>query len=390
MGTLIVMFYTFGGILTIFCFVYCDELRKGKNIMSAQKLRIVFISHSLGNGGAERASSIIASELARRGCNILFLAVYNDMVTYELHDDVKYTYLRVNTNNKVRKYLKRVSGLKKVLDNYQPDWVISFITQEVLPLHFLGRYRIIYSERTNPAAKPWYLRLITFASYSLSYQVVFQTEGARLYFPKHIQKKSKVITNPVMDNLPIWNPENHNKVVMTAGRITPEKNHKMLIKAFALFHKEHPDYFLKIYGEPRYKEAKEELINLVQDLDIGEYVEFPGFSDDIHSIMQNASVFVLTSNYEGLSNSMLEAMAIGIPTICTDCPAYGAREYINDGNNGFLVEMNDYDALAFKMSSLVDNKDMAKSIHNESIKIRKMIDKKTVINQWMEILEQND
>lgn len=365
------------------------KYNKEKQYVSS-KNKILFISHGLGNGGAEHASSIIASELAKIGCNILFLAVYNDMVTYELHDDVKYKYLNVDTNNKVRKYLKRVSGIKKVLDNFQPDWVISFITQEVLPLHFLGKYRIIYSERTNPAAKPWYLRMITFASYSLSYQVVFQTEWARSYFSKYIQKKSSIIANPVVDNLPIWDPGNNSKVIITAGRISPEKNHKMLIKAFALFHKKHPDYHLKIYGKPIYKEAKEELIKLTNELNVGEYVEFPGFSNDIYLIMQNAAIFVLTSNFEGLSNSMLEAMAIGIPTICTDCPAYGAREYIDDGKNGFLVKMNDYDTLAFKMSFLVDNKDMAQSIHNESIKIRNVIDKETVISQWMKILEQND
>lgn len=349
--------------------------------------KIVFISHSLGNGGAERASSIIASGLSRIGYEVTFIAVYNDKVTYELEEHIRYIYLNVQKNSKITRYFARVKKIREIISSINPDLIISFITQEVLPISIWGKYKIIYSERTNPSAKSFLLRVITNFAYRLSYRVVFQTNGAKSYFGNAIRRKSVVIANPIISNLPFWNMEEHENAIVTVGRITPEKNQKMLIKAFAIFLKRHPDYVLKIYGEPRYKEAKDELVSLVKELEIEKYVFFPGFSGDIHNLMSNSAIFALTSNYEGLSNSMLEALCIGIPTICTDCPSYGAREFITNGLNGFLVDVDDSISLSNRMCEIADSRELQKRFYEHTKSIRERTSIETIISQWRNLIK---
>ena len=141
---------------------------------------------------------------------------------------------------------------------------------------------------------------------------------------------------------------------------------------------------MEIYGEgPLLQELKEYCFKLK----IEEYVKFPGYSKNINHIMAESSIFVLSSDFEGLSNSMLEALAIGIPTVCTDCQPGGASLYIKDGINGMLVPVGDSKALANKIKMLVENMHLCENISRESIKIRNELDENYIIQQWNNIIE---
>jgi glycosyltransferase involved in cell wall biosynthesis len=144
-------------------------------------------------------------------------------------------------------------------------------------------------------------------------------------------------------------------------------------------HKSFPEYELHIYGEG---EEKENLVEYITKKRITEKVFLDGFFANIHEEIKDAAMYVSTSNYEGMSNSMLEALALGIPTICTDCPSGGARMVITNGVNGLLIPVGDEKALIEAMFFLIENpKDSARmSINGEKIVDR--LSEKKIVDKW--------
>lgn len=348
--------------------------------------KIVFVAHGLGNGGAERVASILASNFAERGYEVTYLAVYNNNITYSLDDRVDYQYLDINNANKFSRFIRRSHRICQYIDEIKPEVIISFIVQEMVYTSLKNKYKIIYSERTNPESKNLLLRTVTNMVYKKSKMVVFQTPGARDYFEKKIREKSTIILNPIEKTLPTWNGDKHEKVIITACRIAREKNLEMLIRAFRTFSEKHRDYILKIYGKSENLVILDELKSLVSSLNLDNRVMFPGYVKNIKDLLSDSAIFALTSNFEGLSNSMLEALCIGIPTICTDCPAGGAAMVIKNGENGFLVSMNDSDALSQRMMEIVDSRELQIKLSSNALKLREQLDVSIIMDQWEEAI----
>ena len=165
-----------------------------------------------------------------------------------------------------------------------------------------------------------------------------------IYYPESIRKKGVVIPNPIaVDNPSTVNSGEENNRVIAAGRLHKQKNFPLLIRAFAAFSKDFPNYSLDIFGEGEEREA---LQKIVKNLSLTDKVFLKGKTDALFDEFLKSTIYVSSSDYEGISNSMLEAMAAGLPTICTDCPCGGARATIKDGVNGLLVPVGDEDALA--------------------------------------------
>ena len=97
-------------------------------------------------------------------------------------------------------------------------------------------------------------------------------------------------------------------------------------------------------------------------------------------------MFVSSSDYEGMSNSMLEAMALGLPVICTDCPAGGARAVIRNGENGILTPVGDANALYLAMKNLAETPDFAETLGKNAVKIRTEQSVEKIIEKWMDII----
>ena len=98
-------------------------------------------------------------------------------------------------------------------------------------------------------------------------------------------------------------------------------------------------------------------------------------------------MFVSSSDYEGMSNSMLEAMAMGLPCVCTDCPAGGARAVIKDGENGLLTPVGDSHALYLAMKKIAENPGLANKLSQNSVKIRNKQSVDKIIKKWMELID---
>lgn len=347
--------------------------------------KIAIISHGLSDGGAERVAALLANNFAKQGENVTFIAVYSSEREYELNHNIKYKYIEVSCKNKILRMLKRAKLVNKEIEKIKPDIIISFIINEVIITNIKSKYPIIYSLRIDPniVMKKYINKKLCKFSYKRARNIVFQTPDAMSFFDKKIRRKGIIIGNPLTPHLPYWKDSIHKKRIITACRLTPQKNLKMLIDAFNEFYKKHADYILEIYGKG---ELKEQLQKYCFDLGIEKNVFFPGHSKEIHKIMAESSIFALTSDFEGLSNSMLEALAIGIPTICTDCPPGGAKMYINNNENGFLVKVGDTKDLVEKFNLLADKKELSTSFSDESIKIRDELNEEKVLSKWNEII----
>lgn len=349
-------------------------------------MRIAIVAHGLSNGGAERVSSLVANHFARVGHQVLFVAAYSPERVYPLDEAVAYVYINGDYKNKLRKGLSRSVDIDKAIRKFRADMAISFIISEMVVSSIRKTVPIVYSLRIDPAraCSGKVNKKLCFSAYSRAAGIIFQTPDARDYFPEHIRKKGVVIPNPLTRNLPVWDCENSEKTIVTACRLSAQKNLPMLISAFAKFHEAHPDYTLRIYGDGP---LLEEMKAFAKNCGVEKQVSFPGYAKNIHEIMAGSGIFALTSNYEGLSNSMLEALAIGVPTVCTDCPPGGAALYIEDGVSGMLVPVGDVEELTKRFCRMAEDRELCLSMSENARKIREVLDVDKVLKQWEAVLE---
>lgn len=349
--------------------------------------RVAIIAHGLSDGGAERVASMVANFYAQQGHKVLYLAALCPDREYPLDEGITYRYIDVRKTPKATWFLRRSLEIDRQLREFGAEMAVSFLEKDAIVSNLRRTVSMVYSLRSDPAnsTRNPALKHIVFFSYRRAKKIVFQTQGAMDFFPADIREKGTIIPNPLTRNLPYWDPHNQVKRIITACRLTPQKNLPMLLRAFAIFHSNHPDYRLEIYGKGP---LLAELQGLCRELNIQDAVAFPGHSKDIHNIMATSAAFVLSSNFEGLSNSMLEALAIGVPTICTDCPPGGAREYITDGANGFLVPVGDVLALAEKLEWLATDPGLCQRMSWQATHVRQKLNPDTVLAQWERVVEE--
>lgn len=296
----------------------------------------------------------------------------NDEVPhYSVPNTIKRYYLHnTNTKGHLFKNIKRIRLLRKILKKEQPDIAVSFLGRPNIRLLIATkglRFKKIVSVRNDPRYEYGMSRLKrSFANWLFKRAdgVVFQTEEARNYFNKIKDKKSFIISNSVDSAFYDinCNPCLNNSIV-TFGRLEKQKNHAMLIDAFNLISNDFPEINLSIFGNGSlYPSLKEK----IEVLNLTERIFLKGNTDAVAQELKNAKLFVLSSDYEGMPNSLMEAMAAGVPCISTDCPCGGPRMLIRSGVNGLLVPCKDKNALAAAMRTILSNKSIQKEFNEKA------------------------
>jgi len=170
------------------------------------------------------------------------------------------------------------------------------------------------------------------------------------------------------------------KKIVSVGRLELQKNQKMLIDAFALVHSQLPEYTLDIYGEGSMRTVLQEKID---SYGLHEAITLQGIEKNIYQRLSEAALFVLPSDYEGMSNALMEALAIGLPTVSTDHPAGGARSLIENGKNGLLTPVGNKEAMAEAIVSLLRDPVYAQKMSAQSRKIRQQLASDVIAKQWV-------
>lgn len=348
-------------------------------------MRITFFIGGLKDGGAERVTCNLANYLVGKGHEVEILTM-GESDSYPLDYRVTRQVLLYNKERKsvLRNIYTRKRRLKEYLEQHECDCYVVMLPLTTILLLSMKKYtkaQIIASERSYPAN----LSLITRASLLLLSKRakgwVFQTPLVREWYGKHIGgAKFAIIPNAVNEAF-LLSPYDgvRKKVIVAIGRMTNGKNYSLLLNAFAKISAELPDYKLIILGEG-YK--RNELQLLAQDLCISSKVDMPGYVKDIPSRLYAASLYVLTSNYEGMPNTLMEAMALGLPCISTDCDGGGAAFLIENEKNGLLVPKEDVDALVCAMRRMLTDRVFAEQCGREAHKICQRLAPENIYGQW--------
>ena len=348
-------------------------------------MRIGFIAHGLSNGGAERVESILANFLAQNGHEVLFIAALSAEKTYELDERVIYKHRPAKSNNMIIKLIQKNINVYRDIKNFKADVIISFLTNEAFLVGLTTNAPIICTLRNDPYNynNTSFKKIIRKYLFKISKKVVFQTIGAKNYFDEDIRSKGVIIGNPLKSDLPYWKDYPHEKWIITACRLEKQKNIPMMLESFAEFKKRFPEYCLKICGTGQ---LLNELESYAEELNIRDSVDFLGFQSDVHDIMARSEMFILTSDYEGVSNSMLEALSMGMPVVCTDSSPGGAATYINDGVNGVLIPVGDTKAFNNAMVKVISDTNFKKQISTEAVNIRNELDINRILEMWKSVI----
>lgn len=341
------------------------------------KLKIAFISNHLYGGGSERV--LIA--LANYFCDYYDVNIvsFENEKTYPINKSIKL--FNVGQGNNLIVQAKKIRKVLKVL---KPNIVVSFeyfVNLCTIIAAYGLNSRIIVSERNDPAIVGSGIikdRLRNYL-YSKVFKLVCQTNDAKEYFPEYIKEKTVVIMNPLKNDLPLPYVGIRDKKIVTFCRLNKQKNLRLLIKAFGRFHEDFKDYKLTIYGDGP---EKTDLIKFINLMNLNECITLVPNTKDVHSLILKSSMFVSSSDYEGLSNSMLESLAIGLPTICTDCPCGGARMVIEDNYNGLLVPTNDEVALCLAMKKIATDSGYANVLAQNASQIKQKLNINKIALQW--------
>lgn len=351
--------------------------------------KILFVIGKMSNGGAERVVSLLAGELNKKGYEISIITIIDNTIDYQLDPQIHIIPVKYKGKG-VRKNFFRIIDLRNEMKKH--DIVISFLAIINMATLLAGvglKKYVILSERNDPAKEPGnkierVIRNLLYKIFHCNY-FVFQTTDARNYFSDSIKRKSIIIPNPISE-LPAPYLGERKRRIVTIARLEPQKNLKLLLRSFARIVDKYPDYTLDIYGKgPQLEELKE----YKERLNLQDKVKFHGFVNNVYEEIKDAGMYVMSSDYEGISNGMLEALGLGIPVVATDCPVGGARMFIQHGVNGLLVPTGNEDELTEAILKIIEQPEYAKELGKSALNIKKRLNKKKIVALWEKLIEDN-
>ncbi len=394
---------------------------------------IILLIKVMNGGGAERVLSLLANhfhaeghavtlvithqslgqaDLRRVDKGVQIIALEDELPTTRYDSSLHLLWARfvgklntLVTGNQnvalVGKYAARnhakVKWLKHYFRRHKHATLIAFLYDTIF-LTLLSRTptnRVIISERGDPCQSIGSRtdRAFFKTMFPKANAMVFQSPDAQQWYRENVVGiEGTVIFNPITASLPEPFHGKRSRKIVNFCRINPQKNLDLLVEAFTILHQDYPEYELWIYGDsaPNDAEYLEQIQEKISSSCCSEAIHLMPSLQDIHSIINDAAMFVSSSDFEGMSNSMLEAMAIGLPVVCTDCPAGGARAVIHDHENGLLVPIKDANRLYLAMKEIIEKPELAEKLSTNATKVRNAQSQETIMREWESIIATNN
>lgn len=353
-------------------------------------MKLLFYINAIHDGGAERVMINLTSQFAKAGNEVILLTSFVDTWEYPVAPDVRRLTMEQEEikQNKLMRNYTRIKKLRAICKQEKPDVLISFMAEPNFRALIATAglpVKTIVSVRNDPNREYAGIigKIVGKVLLPTADGCVFQTVDAQQWFPKRLQEKSEVIFNAVAESFFETNrkiPQN----VVAAGRLVKAKNHSMLIRAFAKVAPKFPEEKLLIYGEGK---GRNDLECLIKELKLDSRVVLMGATEQVEDVLAEAKVFVLSSDYEGMPNALMEALAVGVPSVSTDCPCGGPRMLIEHEKNGLLVPVNDEDAMAEAMERLLLDLAFAETLGNKAREEAEQFKPDRVFYQWRGFIE---
>lgn len=370
-------------------------------------MRISFITANLGSGGAERVISLLANQFSIRNHEVEIVFFRERQIFYEL--DSRINVIVIGEECHSNAIWRKMFWLRTYIRKTKPDVVVPFRVSVYCTtiLSLLGiSIPIIASERIDPHIPDSYWTYLRKLLLPFVKHLVVQTEYIKSYYPKFIQKKTTVIPNPVRDEVFIslnglhvqgtnaassvqssnsqmegLEQEKLNRII-SVGRLYPQKNQEMMIRAFAQIADEFPDWQLVIYGEGP---LRAELEFLVSSFKLKGRALLPGRTAHVIEELRKSKMFCMSSDYEGFSNSMIEAICVGLPVVTTNVS--GTKDIIENGVNGFIVPLKKEDEMANAFRDLLADEYLREKMGMINCQKAMMFRMDRVYSQWDSLMK---
>ena len=355
-------------------------------------MKILFTISCLSYGGAEKNLVLVANYLSER--HKVIICNFNEHETKQELDKRITCYDKSVEETKgqvgwVTLRRNQYSFLKKICLIEEPDVIVSFLPMPNALAILCGKklhIPVVISERADPFQQLSKLDKIIHAIYNQAEGAVFQTNGARDFYSKRLQEKSIVIPNPVVDNYSEITHDyyNINKELVSVGRFEIiQKRQDVLLKASKIVFEKYPEYKLIFWGDGP---DEDKLKELAKELQIENKVMFAGVTNSVLEKVNQSEIFVLSSDYEGIPNALIEAMSIGMPCVATDCSPGGARMLLEDGKSGKLVGCGKYEELAKEIIYFIENREKEKEYGMYAKESIGRFSYSILMNRWEEYL----
>ncbi len=355
-------------------------------------MRILFVNTNIGYGGASKMISCIANALCEVH-QVRILTFRSDIVKQTFDERVSVVHDKLYTNKiKPLEIIGQIIRLRQYIKKNDIDLVIAFLH----PANYMSviaargtKAKVLLSERGDPVSRMRKGKTFVHTVEKIIRQAdayVFQSEGAMRAYPPKCRKKGRIIVNAVPDReYPRYSPAKE-KYILCAARIElVQKRQDVLVDAFEMFWPTHRDYRLLLAGDgPDLERLKAK----IDGLGTRDRIELLGARKDVYQLMAGSAFFVLSSDYEGLPNVLLEAMAVGTPCVSTDCSPGGARMIIDDGVDGFIVPCGDPRALSEKMCALADDDRMREEFSKRFSSKVTLFSQDKIDRKWLTCVEE--
>lgn len=350
----------------------------------------LFISRTLAGGGAERFISLLASCLAKRGDQVNLLLYERLDNEYTIDNKVTIRLMRKRKMSIIDKIgrIKEMSDLLKIIN---PDVIIPFVDTVVICSYLanmLTKKTFIFTVRVSP----WHEDGTAFAKLARkliaknSSAIMIQNMEQSLFFPRAYRNKIFAVPNPV-DELFLMSKgrEYHNEItkIIMIGRIEYQKNYKIMIDAIKEIYDSGRKVTVNIFGNGS---LEGKLIKYIEDMAMSNIVFYRGRTNNVEEELRKSDLFLMTSDYEGMPNSLMEAMATGIPVVSSDCMT-GPKTLIKDGETGFLFNTGNISSLIQKLVYVIDNPNVTNKVGMNGRKfIKERYGLKQTINSFDEMI----
>ena len=363
---------------------------------NAEQKHIAFYIGSLSKGGAERVFVNLSEYFLHEGYRVTMVTQYqySPEAEYALDPGVgrvlsDLTPDELSGSRAVNLY-RRIRKLHRIWKDCQPDLVLSCVGKNnfmaIVTTMFTGTRPVVSVVGEAKEEYPGRLMpLLADFLFPHAAGIILQTERSRYFFHKAVQRRAVILPNSLNPAFikPRYEGERDKRIV-AVGRLDANKNHEMMIRAFARLKDRYPEYTLTVYGDG---ELRPFLTDLAKRLHVLDRVCLAGVVPDVAVRIERASLFLLTSYSEGVSNALIEALATGLPVIATDVPSGGTAELMKDGENGLVIPVGDLDALTDAMDRLLGDPGYADGLGREACKIQQRLAPERVNRLWREYFD---
>lgn len=351
-------------------------------------MKIIQVIADFGLAGAETMVEHLSSGLIAEGHDVLIISLF-DLHT-AITDRIESKGIKIEYLGKKRGFDPSViAKMRKIIKAYKPDIINTHIY--VLPYVFMAALRlninlvhtvhnVAQKEQTNVGKR---INKILFRMFNV----------LPIALSKEVQKTIHEVYGLPTQRIPvIFNGIDLSKCIVKkkykrnkdfniihVGRFMDVKNHGLLIKCFAQFVKLHPDARLQLLGDG---ERREEIVQLVKELDITDFVEFAGLQSNVYPWLHNADLFILPSKFEGMPMTLIEAMGTGLPIVASNVG--GIPDMLTSKKDALLIEPNEKDIIE-ALEFLYSNEGKRKELGQNALRKSVMFSSQTMAKKYIDV-----